>query len=42
LTLRKRAQIVSLSEHAKKSVSEIGKVLGITKPTVDRAVRRRK
>jgi len=35
LTPRKRAQIVALSKHAKKSVREIGKELGTPKSTVD-------
>jgi len=40
LTLRKGAQIVALSKHAKKSVREIGKELGIPKSTVGRVVKR--
>ena len=34
LTPRKRAKIVALSKHAKKSVREIGKELGIPKSTL--------
>ena len=41
LTSRKRAQIVALS-HAKKSMREIGKELGIPKSTVGRIVKRSK
>ena len=40
LTPRKRAKIVALSKHAKKSVREIGKELGIPKSTVGRIVKR--
>jgi len=40
LTPRKGAQIVALSKHAKKSVREIGKELGIPKSTVGRVVKR--
>jgi len=40
LTPRKREQIVALSKHAKKSVREIGKELGIHKSTVGRVVKR--
>ena len=39
LTPRKRAKIVALSKHAKKSVREIGKELGIPKSTVGRILR---
>jgi len=40
LTPRKRAQIVALNKHAKKSAREIGKELGIPKSTVGRIVKR--
>ena len=40
LTPRKRAQIVALSKHTKKSVREIGKELGTPKSTVGRVVKR--
>jgi len=40
LTPRKRAQIVTLNKHAKKSVREIGKKLGIPKSTVCRIVKK--
>ena len=40
LTPRKRPQIVALSKHARMSVREIGKELGIHKSTVARVVKR--
>ena len=42
LTQRKRAQIVALSNYAKKSVRDIGKKLGMIKATVCRIVKRSK
>jgi len=40
LTPKKATQIVALTKHAKKSVREIGKELGIPKSTVGRIVKR--
>ena len=42
LTPRRQAQIVALSNHAKKSVKKIGKELRIPKSTVGRIVKRSK